>query len=230
MKRLLVGGLAAAAAGFLVVGVVTASVSNGSFETGPTVTNPPGFLPISAPSSSITGWTVSAGQIDYIGGYWAASSGSRSIDLTGSNNSAGAISQTLTTIPGSTYTVTFDMAGNPAGPPAVKTMTVSATGAASAVYTFDTTAKTLTNMGWTSKTYSFLASANSTVLTFTSNNLGFYGPAIDSVVISDNIVTDKDQCKNGGWQTLVDSEGQPFKNQGDCVSFAATGGKNLAVG
>ena len=122
------------------------------------------------------------------------------------------------------------MAGNPAGPPAVKTMTVSATGAASAVYTFDTTAKTLTNMGWTSKTYSFLASANSTVLTFTSNNLGFYGPAIDSVVISDNIVTDKDQCKNGGWQTLVDSEGQPFKNQGDCVSFAATGGKNLAAG
>jgi hypothetical protein len=30
-----------------------------------------------------------------------------------------------------------------------------------------------------------------------------------------------DQCKNGGWQTYG-----IFKNQGDCVSFVATGGKN----
>ena len=30
----------------------------------------------------------------------------------------------------------------------------------------------------------------------------------------------KDQCKNGGWQSLG------FKNQGDCVSYFATGGKN----
>lgn len=31
----------------------------------------------------------------------------------------------------------------------------------------------------------------------------------------------KDQCKDGGWQTMGG-----FKNQGDCVSFFATGGKN----
>ena len=30
----------------------------------------------------------------------------------------------------------------------------------------------------------------------------------------------KDECKNGGWQTFG-----VFKNQGDCVSFVATGGK-----
>jgi hypothetical protein len=29
----------------------------------------------------------------------------------------------------------------------------------------------------------------------------------------------KDQCKNGGWQALG------FKNQGQCVSFFASGGK-----
>ena len=34
--------------------------------------------------------------------------------------------------------------------------------------------------------------------------------------------TTKDQCKNGGWQNY----GTTFKNQGDCVSFVATGGKN----
>ena len=31
----------------------------------------------------------------------------------------------------------------------------------------------------------------------------------------------KDQCKNGGWRNFPG-----FKNQGDCVSFVATGGKN----
>jgi hypothetical protein len=33
--------------------------------------------------------------------------------------------------------------------------------------------------------------------------------------------TSKDQCKNGGWRNFPG-----FKNQGDCVSFVATGGKN----
>ena len=28
-----------------------------------------------------------------------------------------------------------------------------------------------------------------------------------------------DDCKDGGWQNLVDDQGRPFKNQGDCVSF-----------
>jgi hypothetical protein len=33
--------------------------------------------------------------------------------------------------------------------------------------------------------------------------------------------TSKDQCKNDGWRNFPG-----FKNQGDCVSFVATGGKN----
>jgi hypothetical protein len=28
----------------------------------------------------------------------------------------------------------------------------------------------------------------------------------------------KDDCKKGGWQTLTNSDGEPFKNQGQCVS------------
>jgi hypothetical protein len=36
------------------------------------------------------------------------------------------------------------------------------------------------------------------------------------------------QCKGGGWQKLTDTNGTPFKNQGDCVSFVATDGANLA--
>jgi len=38
----------------------------------------------------------------------------------------------------------------------------------------------------------------------------------------------KQDCMNGGWQTLTDSSFTSFKNQGDCVSYVATGGKNTA--
>ena len=27
------------------------------------------------------------------------------------------------------------------------------------------------------------------------------------------------QCTNGGWQTLTDASGQPFRNQGQCISY-----------
>lgn len=40
------------------------------------------------------------------------------------------------------------------------------------------------------------------------------------------VATSSNQCKNGGWQNFNDSNGNAFKNQGDCVSFVATGGKN----
>jgi hypothetical protein len=38
--------------------------------------------------------------------------------------------------------------------------------------------------------------------------------------------TSKGQCKNGGWKSF----GTAFKNQGDCVSFVASGGKNQPSG
>jgi hypothetical protein len=36
-------------------------------------------------------------------------------------------------------------------------------------------------------------------------------------------LSSQDQRKNGGWKTFTDPA---FENQGDCVSFVATGGKN----
>jgi hypothetical protein len=48
--------------------------------------------------------------------------------------------------------------------------------------------------------------------------------AFGSIVVVDThppLPTSKDQCKNGGWRSYG-----VFKNQGDCVSFVATGGKN----
>lgn len=44
------------------------------------------------------------------------------------------------------------------------------------------------------------------------------------------IASSKNQCMKGGWSDLVDHEGNTFTNQGDCVSYVATGGKNLGAG
>lgn len=44
------------------------------------------------------------------------------------------------------------------------------------------------------------------------------------------VVTSKDQCKDNGWKNVTDANGHTFKNQGDCVSFVATHGKNKASG
>jgi hypothetical protein len=35
-------------------------------------------------------------------------------------------------------------------------------------------------------------------------------------------------CKNGGWKNFTDANGNSFKNQGDCVSYVASKGKNPA--
>ena len=36
----------------------------------------------------------------------------------------------------------------------------------------------------------------------------------------------KDACKGDGWKTLTNNQASPFKNQGSCVSFVASGGKS----
>ncbi|MEX2550840.1 MAG: hypothetical protein WD638_11475 [Nitriliruptoraceae bacterium] len=44
------------------------------------------------------------------------------------------------------------------------------------------------------------------------------------------VATDKDACKDGGWQTLVDEDGDGFRNQGECVSTVASEGKSGGQG
>jgi hypothetical protein len=49
----------------------------------------------------------------------------------------------------------------------------------------------------------------------------------DKVIVTKTLATGAN-CKNGGWKTMVDSNSIAFRNQGDCVSFYATGEENLA--
>jgi hypothetical protein len=63
---------------------------------------------------------------------------------------------------------------------------------------------------------------------------GWFAPPTQTVLV-DNLVfnsstftfepTTKDACKDGGWVNFTFAPG-PFKNQGDCVSYFATEGKN----
>jgi choice-of-anchor C domain-containing protein len=159
-----------------VISLTAAPFTNGSFETGP---NPGGtFITYGIGVTPITGWEVTVGNIDYIGGLWMASEGGRSLDMNGL--AAGKIQQTFDTILGVQYRVLFDMAGNFAGP-AVKEMVVSA-GADSGTYTFDVTGKSAGNMGWLTKEFFFTALGDTTTLSFQSLTTACcWGPALDNV-------------------------------------------------
>ena len=56
------------------------------------------------------------------------------------------------------------------------------------------------------------------------DNVFFFAASVDNVVLTSTpaFPTTTEQCKKEGWRAF----GLLFKNQGDCVSFVATGGKN----
>ena len=159
-----------------------APFENGSFEVGP---NPGVFITLGTGSTAIAGWTVESGNIDYIGSYWAASDGVRSIDMNGL--SLGSISQAFDTVAGKWYEVLFDMAGNPDGEPTVKEIGVSAFSAYEE-YDFDVSGYTRSNMGWTTESFLFLAESNLTKLMFTSlaaPGRPYYGAALDNIRVNE---------------------------------------------
>lgn len=54
--------------------------------------------------------------------------------------------------------------------------------------------------------------------------------AIDDVRFNADVIPQtSDDCKDGGW-VRFHLDGVKFKNQGDCVSYVATGGKNTPAG
>jgi choice-of-anchor C domain-containing protein len=157
-------------------------IVNGSFEEGPEVDN---FLPLDEGSTAITGWTVTRGQIDYNGPEgWKAADGKRSLDLHGSPGFGG-VKQSIKTKKGQRYRVTFFMAGNPDHPEKkepVKNLCVRAAGKKEA-FSFDTTGKTLDNMGWVTKTWEFEAVDEETTLEIYTleTEADKWGPALDNV-------------------------------------------------
>lgn len=235
MKKYL--GLGGAAAGGIaalaIVGVALGfgGLQNGSFESGPPVGS---FVQVN-PGTTIDGWTVEV-AVDYIGTYFQASDGNRSLDMNASP-SQGVISQTVGTVVGATYDVAFDLSGNPACARGPKVLRVSATGADPLDVTFDTLAEgnTLINMKWRQETYSFVATSTSTTVSFASQVGSNCGPALDNVRMTETLppppppAYTAEDCKKGGWQGMTDHLSNRFKNQGDCVSYFATQTRNLGA-
>jgi hypothetical protein len=186
-------------------------------------------------TDAIPGWTVSGGGVDWHdsssgphAGEPTAVDGFRAVDLNSAfDQCAGAISQAIATTPGAPYVVTFSYSAHPYpgcyfGP---KPMQASA-GDASVVVTPDPASEGyLGSINiWRSATLRFTATSSSTTISFASLLGGSCaGPLVDDVVVeAAPLPTSKEQCKNGGWQVF-----SIFENQGDCISFVATKGKNL---
>src|SRR4051794_23577839 len=166
-------------------GIATAanaqSVTNGSFETG---TDPgASFITLTAPDNSILGWSVDSGSIDYIGGYWPAEDGTRSIDLAG--NSVGSISQLITgTVAGQSYTVNFWASKNPDGGDPLRTGIVSF-GGVDMPFAYSSS-NSLSDMMWAPYSFTFLATGSSSSLSFAADASAgcCYGPALDNVSLA----------------------------------------------
>jgi choice-of-anchor C domain-containing protein len=151
---------------------------NGSFEEGPAVDD---TKPITPGSGLIQGWTVTRGQIVYVGDRWASADGYRSVELHGSPGFGG-IQQTFETTKGQRYRVTFTVAGAPEGEVRNRRIGVSAAGK-KAEFSFDATGKSLKNMGWVLKEWEFDATDSQTTLEFYTLETrdGAHGPALDDV-------------------------------------------------
>jgi len=155
---------------------VSPVIVNGHFEWGP---SPQHFTTMNAGSNALSGWKINSGSVDYVVN-WQAAHGGRSLDMAGSQD--GSISQSFATESGSEYQVTFYLAGNPEGGETIKTLEVSAAND-SETFTFDTTGKSMSNMGWEKKTFDFTATSGTTTLTFTSIGGGAFGATLDDVSV-----------------------------------------------
>ena len=162
-------------------------ISNGDFAPGPCPSAPeacvaPWFATYGQ-GAAIPGWTVTWGTVDWIGKYWQAPPGGGfSIDLDGWW--PGGISQTVDTVPGQHYVLSFYLAGNPDGAPDRKQVLVSV-GALSFPYS-PPKSPSRTDMEWSLETLGFTATELSTTISFTSEDTNSpYGPALGGVSLID---------------------------------------------
>src|SRR5581483_7215779 len=150
-------------------------VENGDFER-PGITGPGDWHP---------GDWNGAGSVDLLPWPWPAASAAQAIDLNAATT--GAIGQTLATVAGGTYNLTFAYAGNPdlfCGPQGIKRFEVLWGGASLGVFEFDTTGHSLDDLGWVRAARSVTATAASTELRFASQTAGCAGPTLDDIAVT----------------------------------------------
>lgn len=163
-------------------------LTNGSFESGGFVNQGADTMSPVSGSTVITGWTVVTDTTAWIGPTnpfgLHASDGDYFLDLT--NYQPGApfagVTQSITTIPGATYSLSFDLGGsNFWGRP--DSLVASAAGTSA---TF-TTPSTGTNNDWYHETMTFVASSTSTLIDLQGsagfNYIGLDNASVDLVSV-----------------------------------------------
>jgi len=163
------------------------NVTNGSFEEGAAIS---GGFDLLAPgnTTSITGWTVlGPGGVDYAdNNLWAASDGSRSVELPGIGT--GGLSQVVTNqfVIGQKYVMRFDYTVNPFALDGNYGATVSVTGAGPVVFDYEKTAANMPGaMNYLTFAYNFTATSETKTIQFLSNGPDFLGIVIDNVSITE---------------------------------------------
>lgn len=157
-----------------------------------------------AGTTSVPGWTVVSGNVDFeditcTNGLSAPDGTTYYLDLTGSfaptENDIGTIAQTVTTVVGQQYKLTFDFGGNPQwqiftypNDSTLKAMIVFINGSLLGVYEVETDGVLPTDPQWKEKKILFTATSTSTTITFQSlngsvSNPSDFGPLLGNVVL-----------------------------------------------
>lgn len=169
--------------GVLALGAARAdaeSLTNGSFETGPTI-SATGQLSMNPGTTTIPGWTTTRGKTTYLNDtYWVANSGIHSVAL--HENQVGGIKQTFASQAGAVYRLSFVMSGEPFVAPTVRHLRATAAGQ-SQDFSADVSQAWHWDMGWVARTWDFTANAATTTLELYSLDTGMFGPAIDDVSV-----------------------------------------------
>ncbi|MFN7890247.1 MAG: DUF4347 domain-containing protein, partial [Pirellula sp.] len=173
------------------------------------------------------GWTVSQANVELLtSSFMSIPSGGRAVDMDGT--APGAISQTLTTVAGNTYTVRFMMSANDNGV-ATKSLELSVGGVTSNYSITTTSGHSLSSPDWVEQSYTFTATGTSTVLQFRSlSESGGWGAILaDVAVINQSASNGTDNLiGNSGNDTLIGS-GSVDKLEGDDANLVYNGSFEL---
>ncbi|MGH7022851.1 MAG: DUF642 domain-containing protein [Caulobacteraceae bacterium] len=185
--------LAVATAGMLVMAggasALTNLVSDGDFTT------PSGGVTYTsyAAGSLMGPWNVTgtgSKAVDLIGGFWQPPMpGQGSVDLDGTQ--PGGIFQTLATLPDGTYTLQFDLSGNPVAGNPLKTVDVSVGNISNEAFTYLTGSNSKSSMDYVLERVFFTVTGGAgTTLTFDSADLAgsAYGPVIGNVGVFSGVI------------------------------------------
>jgi hypothetical protein len=132
-------------------------------------------------------WHIDGGSVDLIpaGQYQPppkANAKTQLVDMNGSG--PGSIGQVISTAPGASYTVSFELAGNTVCGPTIKTLWVEAENKTAGKYTFNMNLASASQMRWVRKSLTFIASTSATELRFISETPDSYcGPIITDISV-----------------------------------------------